>query len=382
MHGSTVVAFVVFVSAAPVFARPQTPVQPEAQVRPLAPAAASYDDLVRLYRSGAFERAASELRSRPMTPVDERAMLDWCRTARRADRHEDLAAALMLHTEVILDEVADNPRQIHGNTIVRLHDSLISSVHQRLRGISRTAPALRSWYLLWESFRQGFFISGTMPLSDYLDTALAAFPDDHDLLLAAGSRYEQLWWNSQRNPLRDPSAGPRTGIAMLDDARRYFVRSIAVEPKSIEAHIRLGRTLTLIGKIDEAGEHLTGRALSGIPPYEYVRLLFLGDLHERQGNHGGAATAYEEAIGLTPAAQSARLAAAQLSHRVGRRSDAARGALQAMDTPASEADPWWVYPRGQWWHFRSYLNRSRALVAASSAGSVKPPAVTPSVVKQ
>jgi hypothetical protein len=39
----------------------------------------SYDDLVRLYRAGSFERTSSELRSRPLTEVDGRAMQDWCR---------------------------------------------------------------------------------------------------------------------------------------------------------------------------------------------------------------------------------------------------------------------------------------------------------------
>ena len=337
-----------------------------------APAAAhraSYDDLVRLYRSGSFERASSDLRHQELGALEELNVPDWCRAARREERHDDLVAALMLHTEVILDEVGADPRRLQTNAVIRTHDALIAAVHEQLRGQARTTPALRTWYLMWEALRQGFWLTGKLPLADYLPAALEAFPEDAGVLLAAGARHEQTWWSAIRNPVRNLAARPGAGESMLQDARRYFVRSVAANPKLVESHIRLGRVLTQLGDLDAAGAHLTGAASSGEAAFEYVRLLFLGDLHERQNDPGGAAAAYEEAIGLTPNAQSARLAASQLAHSVGRRSDAARGAMQAMDGPSTDIDPWWAYLRGQWWHLGDYLKQARAQVRAGRSGT-------------
>jgi hypothetical protein len=328
----------------------------------------TYDDLVRLYRSGSFESASSELRYQSLVTLDEDVVREWCRLARRQDRRDDLAAALLLHTEVIFDEVAANQGLVRDSFIVRVNGAALAAVHQELRGHARTMPVLRSWYVLWEAFRQGFGFAGSAPLADYLDSGLEAFPDDADLQLSAGSRHELRWWKASGNPQRDPSARPRGSDSVLQEARRHYARSLEANPKSTEAHLRLGRVLTLLGEFDAAGEQLTGAAQSGQAAFEYLRLLFLGDLHERQDDAGGAAAAYEEAIGLTPNAQSARLAAAQLAHSVGRRSDAARGAMLAMDGPLTDADPWWIYLRGQWWRLGPYLKQSRALVAGAAAG--------------
>jgi hypothetical protein len=337
--------------------------QPSAQLK-------QYDDLVRLYRSGSFERASSELRFLSIDKFDEQLLTDWARAARREERRDDLAAALMMHTEVIFDEVAADPTRLRFNLAVRKHDRAITAIHQQLHGFSRNTPLLRTWYLMWEAFRQGFSMEGNSPLSDYLDDGLNAFPDDSDMLLSAGGRNELTWWNAAQNPQRDPSDRSRAGENLLNDARRYLQKSVDANPKAIEARIRLGRVLMLLGRYDAAGEQLTGPSQSGQPAFEYLRLLFLGDLRERQNDPAGAIVAYEEAIGLTPSPQSARLAVAEVSHSMGRRTDAARVAIQAMSTPSNENDPWWGYQRGQWWRLGYYLKVGRGLVV-NARGSTR-----------
>ena len=322
-----------------------------------------YDDLVRLYRSGSFERASSELHFLSIAKFDEELLNDWARAARREERRDDLAAALMMHTEVIFDEIGADPARLRFNLAVRKHDRAINGLHQQLHGFSRNTPLLRTWYLMWEAFRQGFAIAGNAPISDYLDDGLNAFPDDSDMLLSAGARSELMWWGAAQNPQRDPAGRSRSGENLLNEARRYLQKSVEANPKAIEARIRLGRVLVLLGRFDAAGEQLTGPSQSGQPAFEYLRLLFLGDLRERQNDPAGALVAYEEAIGLTPSPQSARLAAAQVSHSMGRRTDAARVAMQAMNTPMTENDPWWGYQRGQSWRLGYYLKVGRGLVA-------------------
>ena len=64
-------------------------------------------------------------------------------------------------------------------------------------------PFLKSWYLLWESFRH---VHANQPIPtdlDFMPAALAAFPNDSRVLLAAGSRYELAWWISLENAQRD-----------------------------------------------------------------------------------------------------------------------------------------------------------------------------------
>ena len=347
MRGA-IVGACVWLCAAPALAQP--------------PTARAYDDLVRQYRAGSFERAMSELRFLSVAQLDEQLMIDWAREARRDERRDDLAAALMLHSEVLFEEVASDPLRLRFNAAVRKHNRVLDAIHQQLRGYSRNTPILRTWYLMWEAFRQGFSMAGDAPLSDHLAEGLSAFPQDADMLLSAGARHELVWWGVPQNPQRDPDGSSRAAQNSLNEARRYFRKSVDANPKAIEARIRLGRVLTLLGDFDAAGEQLTGSSQSGQPAFEYLRLLFLGDLRERQNDPAGAMVSYEEAIGLTPSPQSARLAAAQVSHFMGRRSDAARVATQAMNTKRDENDPWWGYQRGQWWRLGYYMKVGRGLV--------------------
>ena len=331
---------------------------------------ASYNNLVSQYRKGSFERAASELRFLSVADIDEQVMIDWARDARRAERRDDLGAALMLHTEVLFEELASDPMRLRVNAAIRKHDKVLAAIHEQLRGYSRTTPILRTWYLMWEAFRQGFSLTGTAPVSDYLDEGLSAFPQDSDLQLAAGARHEMVWWNAAQNRHRDPAERSRGAENSLTTARRYFQRSIDGNPKGIEARVRLGRTLTVLGEYDAAREQLDG-ARAGDPAFEYLRLLFLGDLRERQKDLDGAVAAYEEAIRTTPSPQSARLAVAQVLHSLGRRADAARAATQAMDTAKDQNDPWWGYQRGVWWRLGHYLKFARGLATATAGGTSK-----------
>src|SRR5262245_5442300 len=114
-----------FVGACLVLCAASVRAQPSAQLK-------QYDDLVRQYRGGSFERASSELRFLSIDKFDEQLLNDWARAARRDERRDDLAAALMMHTEVLFEEVAADPMRLRFNIAVRKHDRAINAIHQQL----------------------------------------------------------------------------------------------------------------------------------------------------------------------------------------------------------------------------------------------------------
>jgi tetratricopeptide (TPR) repeat protein len=321
---------------------------------------ALYDELLRIYRSGASDRAVAEF-DKALLPDGQEAANDWIQHALRQKRKTDLEAALLLCSESImrawsLDQVYPL-RTLKGR--FRTFDRLRVAVNR----LDRKSLFLRAWYLSWESFRQANVHFPPPAEMDFLDEALDAFPKDGQLLLAAGSREELNWRSSFENAQRDPSGEAPSVKRYLIAARDMLRRSLSADPKESEARLRLGRVLLELGEVEHAsrvlGEH--DWKADG-PGFEYLARLFQGEVHERRGDVAAAAHAYDVAISLIKAPQSARIARAHLAHRLGLRSEAASTVMAALSPSPAELDPWWLYIRGQTWRFEGYLKLARSLV--------------------
>ena len=241
---------------------------------------------------------------------------------------------------------------------------LMGRLHDALTRIDPRSPFLRSWYLAWEAFRQAHSVPALPGDIDYLDVALDAFPEDAQVLLAAGSREELAWWSSVENGQRDPRG--EEGVAVtryLLAARGFLRRSVAASAQESEARLRLVRVYLELDDLDAVAATIReydwtthGRA------FEYLVRLFEGELHERKEDRTAAARAYDLAISLVAVPQSARLARSRLSHEEGLRSEAAGTAVRAVSEPLTESDPWWWYVRGQAWRLDPYWKHARAMV--------------------
>jgi tetratricopeptide (TPR) repeat protein len=197
---------------------------------------------------------------------------------------------------------------------------------------------------------------------DRLQEGLAAFPEDSELLLAAGSRYELLWWRSAENTQRAVAGGQLSSRNLLVRASEYLRRSVAANPDESEARLRLARVLGELGDYRGGLAALDGVDWSGGGPFAYLARLIEGDLHERSGDIAAASAAYDKAILLARVPQSARIAKAYLEHQSGARQDAVEEVLKATSLPLDENDPWWPYLRGQLWRRDPYLKRLRSMV--------------------
>jgi tetratricopeptide (TPR) repeat protein len=224
-------------------------------------------------------------------------------------------------------------------------------------------PFLKAWYLLWESFRH---VHANYPFPqglDFMAPALAAFPDDARVLLAAGSRHELAWWLSLENSQRELEPEPFAVRKSLTMARDYLRRSLAADPDEAEARLRLAHVLLELNELSSIPQIVSSHDWTPDgPAFEYLARLFEGDLHERRGDRAAAFAAYDRAIALVDAPQSALVAKAHLAHLDGRRPEAAQIVAPVLSRSAKGADPWWPFVRGQAWRFDAYRKAAHAQV--------------------
>lgn len=326
----------------------------------------AYEELIRLYRSGEIDRAIAKVSTLPEPEGRIRQRMEWIRMAQKQAREADLHAALLLHTEIAFHQLEDALPVIGGYppppSFMR-QLSIIDRIHATLRTSNPRSPFLRRWYLLWEALRQSNVLVLYPEKADFLEVGLDTFPDDGELLLAMGSRHEMRWWHWPDNGHRDVDGNMGSGVGLLRTARRYLEKSVTVDPKNTEAHMRFARVLLLLGELDKAAAELKVlQAASEGPAFQYLGLLFEGELHERRRDPAAAANAYERAAALVGVPQAARLARARLAHATGDRKQAVNSVVMAMAAPLTQADPWWWYIRGQSWRIDFYLAAARKAV--------------------
>jgi tetratricopeptide (TPR) repeat protein len=278
----------------------------------------------------------------------------------RQKRAGDLKAALMLHTEVAFGRLALTG--VPDRTWLPIHFAVVDSVHGALRALPQQRAFLRLWYLLWESLRQSNPIWIDRSQADYLETGLDLFPEDSEMLLAMGARYELRWWYWQQNSHHGVD-GKGSAENLLRTARDYLRKSARSAPTPSESVMRLSRVLTQLGELDAATSELEKfKAVGEGPAFQYLGLLFEGDLLERRGNLPAAARAYDQAIGLVGVPQSALVARAHVAYALGERREAAARVASAMALTHKQSDPWWWYIRGMSWRINFYLAATRKMV--------------------
>lgn len=123
-------------------------------------------------------------------------------------------------------------------------------------------------------------------------------------------------------------------------------------------HLRLGRLLALLDRLDEADRHLgLAMTLRPDPRQVYLASLFLADLRERQARPEEALAAYAGALQAWPGAQAPVVALARLRAIAGA-VDAARATLAGVHAERDmreRSDPWLGYVGGQGWRLPGAL---------------------------
>jgi hypothetical protein len=356
---AVLVALAIACTACAVDAQGRAPVQRESPTVAVDPDA--YEELILRYRSGAIEEGTDRLERLIATEAGQRHVRDWIDTSHKRDRRANLEAAMLLLSEgVIKIWKPDDP---FPERLLPPYSALIRRVHGVLRDIDRRGRFLRAWYLMWESFRQAHF-NRPLPLDlDYINAAVADFPKDAEILLAAGSRHEGNWWNSRDNTRQSLSGQPVSVTRQLTFARDFFRRSLAADPNELEARLRLTRVLLELDDLKPAEEALAGRDWTNeIPLARYLAAMLEGDLHERKEEFAAAAAAYDRASEVVDHPQAALVARASIEYRQGRRSEAARTVVQSLSDDATTSDPWWPFIYGQAWRYEGYLKDVRSMV--------------------
>ena len=210
----------------------------------------------------------------------------------------------------------------------------------RVASSRRQSAFLRRWYPFWEAMLHGIIddFDTWDPGLDLLPEALEAYPDDSEILLGAGARYELLWWRLAENAHRSLVGGQFSSRDRLVRASEYLRRSIAANPAETEARLRLARVLDELGEYREGLAVIAGDDWKSESVFEYLARMVEGDLYERLGDTGAAAAAYDKAIPLVRVPQSARIAIAFLEHQSGARQEAVEEILRATSLPLDEND--------------------------------------------
>lgn len=241
---------------------------------------------------------------------------------------------------------------------------ILTHLFRAVRSLDDKSRFMLAWHLAWESFRQ---LSTHQPVPaslDFLREALDSFPRNSEILLAAGSREELVWWGSFNNLHRDPHAKASNTRVSLVAARDAFRRSLRANDDEVEARLRLIRVLLQLEELDEAErEILRLKEQPSGEIFRYLSLLFEGDLHERKGDTAAAMRAYEAAVPLAMFPHAALVARAQLAYKTGERRDAIDRLAPVMTGPMEHNDPYWIYLRGQTWRYEIYMRALRKLAA-------------------
>jgi tetratricopeptide (TPR) repeat protein len=207
---------------------------------------------------------------------------------------------------------------------------------------------VRLWYRATAAWMQSREDHDT----DHLDRARAMFPDDADILFLSGCQHETYASPGIQGPMRTAviPTGVRIDVgsdrAELKQAEAFFRRTLAANPSMAEAHLRLGRVLSLLERPADAVPELREAIASTEEDLlRYYGQLFLGAAEEMLSHFDAARDAYAAAAMLSPDAQSPRLALSALARRRGNRADALRELTQILEPPAEEQadDPWWTY---------------------------------------
>jgi tetratricopeptide (TPR) repeat protein len=288
---------------------------------------------------------------------------------RTRDHHYVMRRAALLHADVAMSQphAAVEPFDARSRPTVgpatwridildgRGLDAGLTALHWDIARLVldqfRPDPMVRAWYRATAAWMQMREDHDTL----HLDHGRGIFPDDADLLFLSGC---------QRETYADPAIQAAARSVVLPDGLRvgvesergelrlaesFFRRAVARQPDMGEAHLRLGRVLSLLGRHGEAAEEIA-RALPLIRADDDLRYygeLFAGAEEQALGRLDAARAAYERASALFPLAQSPYVALSELAHRRADRAAAVAAIEKVFALPSAidggRDDPWWRY---------------------------------------
>jgi len=309
-----------------------------------------YLRLVNLYRDGRRDEAVRGLRNLDLAVVkrlihnEAPGMSDRC-----------LQTATLLETELAMD-VAQRSRWEDA-------DPLFDEAWQISFLIELPVNRLRfqrNWLLTAGLFHhQLIFVNvaeeGFTRAAHFLRNAVRLYPNDPEVLLAAGSLLE--WSGSLRWGDRDH----------LKEAEELYSRARRVAPTDPDILLHHGCVLEKLKKEDEAAASLL--QVLELPSREdivYRSRMVLGGMAERDGRLADAIGHYEAATNAIPSWQVAYVALGHALHASGSH-DRAREVLdRALAIDMKTADEilggWWSYELGIALRFEPILERLRAEV--------------------
>ena len=235
------------------------------------------------------------------------------------------------------------------------HWELAQALLDNVAPTPREDEAVRLWYLATCAYGQ-YHERHTRQE----DRAVELFPEDAQVLFLAGSVHEnfasprmQLLASSMRLPW-GTAHGIESERSELRKAEALFRRALQADPALVEARIRLGRVLHLLGRHEQALRLLqqaaAARSSAAAEGDEeelllYFAEMFQGAAAEAVGRQDLARASYRRAAEVFPGAPAPHLAQSQLALRNGDRGAALDAARRAMRPRAGQDrdDPWWRY---------------------------------------
>ncbi len=213
---------------------------------------------------------------------------------RPADRERLLAGILLLaETALIVD--SPEARDLSLDEAVKLTTSMEPD-----EGI-----ALQKELHLAASYRL-FHQRRVMDALQVLEPAAVRYPSDPSLQFAFGTLLELGGW-LQSSP------------ALLERARSTYEATLLLDPANSRAALRLGHTLSLLRRYDEAIPRLRDALAADLSlPDRVVGFLSLGDALRETGSAEPALEAYREALSFDPDSQAATVALSYTLRDLGR----------------------------------------------------------------
>lgn len=230
------------------------------------------------------------------------------------------------------------------------HWRLARSLLDLLAADSPRLSARRQWYVATAAhMRSRSLLADLVP---HLTKARDLYPRDAEILFYSAAMNETMAAPLIQEAVRRIVLPPRVtldvtdGRTHLEEARSLFRRALESDPGHVEARVRYGRVLGVLGRHEEAaGELERAREESASAPLRYYAALFLGRAQAALGRREAARASFARAVALYPRAQSARLALSSLAHLEGNQAQAAGVLLEALASPQDDPsrDPWWTY---------------------------------------
>ena len=159
----------------------------------------------------------------------------------------------------------------------------------------------------------------------------------------AGSRLQHAMLDARRKRLE---VKLEDSYSHLRQSRRRFEQALELNPRHVEARLRLARVKSLLGETKAAVSELSAviPELGSDRELVYLGQLFLGAAQESSGDYAGARTAYAEAWSLYPRALSPRISRLGLDPPSAAGEDVLADLLRQQRIRSD--DPWLSYHLG------------------------------------